>query len=151
MYPQCLAQKLALHSLLNKYVWIERMTEWVKWVAPDINWLGIFSPKTIYSLEKISGPSMKYVTCHLLPLPKDSNKYTKAERGKIFHLKGTERQCNNKKENILWPWSVPPHLSASSDEGNKEYGLPKMFQAVPARMCTRALTIVSKLLFQISR
>lgn len=25
-------------------------------------------------------------------------------------------------------------LSASSDEGNNEYGLPKVFQAVPARM-----------------
>lgn len=37
-------------------------------------------------------------------------------------------------KNMLCPWPVPLYHSAPSNKGNKEYGLPKMVQAVPARM-----------------
>ena len=43
-----------------------------------------------YILWRLSGPKMKYVSCYLLLLPKESN-MTKRERGKILNLKETER------------------------------------------------------------
>lgn len=79
--------------------WLNESNEWLQRLTDSAS----FHPKLFILWRKISGSNMKYVTCHLLPLPKDSNKYTltnipRQKEGKYFTSKEQKDNATIKKK-----------------------------------------------------